>query len=126
MAPPLSTAQLKLLNTEFYVNKKLYLGVINCMPLKKNYMDKAPSRRQIAEWLKIHEIDQIFYPSKGKAKDIKSTMTSPHKILGVDLVNIEKHEERGYKYLLNGIDLSTRYLYSIALKNKEKKEDSKG
>jgi hypothetical protein len=53
-------------------------------------------------------------------------MTSPHKILGVDLVNIEKHEERGYKYLLNGIDLSTRYLYSIALKNKEKKEDSKG
>ena len=35
MAPPLSTAQLKLLNTEFYVNKKLYLGVINCMPLKK-------------------------------------------------------------------------------------------
>jgi len=68
----------------------------------------------------------IFYPSKGKAKDIKSTMTSPHKILGVDLVNIEKHEERGYKYLLNGIDLSTRYLYSIALKNKEKKEDSKG
>ena len=39
---------------------------------------------------------------------------------------MQKHEVRGYKYLLNGIDLSTRYLYSVALKSKDKKEVLKG
>jgi len=90
--------------------------------LKDKYTDMSPSRRQIAEWLKLQEINQLYRPSKGKAKDIKSTITDPHKVLGIDLVNMEKHEVRGYKYLLNGIDLSTRYLYSVALKNKTKKE----
>jgi hypothetical protein len=94
--------------------------------LKNKYDDSAPSRRQIAEWLKLQEINQLYRPSKGRAKDIKSTITSPHKILGIDLVNMEKHEVRGYTYLLNGIGLSTRFLYSVALKNKEKKEVLKG
>ena len=126
MTPPLSTAQLKILNTEFYVNKNLFGRDKLHKLLKNKYDDRAPSRRQIAEWLKIQEINQIFYPSKGRAKDIKSTITSPHKILGIDLVNMEKHEVRGYKYLLNGIDLSTRYLYSVSLKSKDKKEVLKG
>ena len=126
MTSPLSQSQLKILNTEFYINKNL-IGRDKLYNLLKNkYDDRAPSRRQIAEWLKLQEINQIFYPSKGKAKDIKSTITSPHKILGIDIVNMQKHEVRGYKYLLNGIDLSTRYLYSVALKSKDKKEVSKG
>jgi hypothetical protein len=126
MSPPLSTAHLKILNTEFYINKNLFGRDKLHKLLKNKYDDRAPSRRQIADWLKLQEINQIFYPSKGKAKDIKSTITSPHKILGIDIVNMQKHEVRGYKYLLNGIDLSTRYLYSVALKSKDKKEVLKG
>jgi len=36
----------------------------------------------------------------------------------MDLVDMQKFQARGYKYLLNAIDMSSRYLYSVALKNK--------
>ena len=49
-------------------------------------------------------------------------MTTPNKILALDLVNMEKFEVIGYKYLLNPIDMSSRFLYSVALKNKTDKE----
>ena len=45
-------------------------------------------------------------------------MTTPNKILAMDLVNMEKFQVKGYKYLLNAIDMSSRYIYSVALKNK--------
>ena len=53
-------------------------------------------------------------------------MTTPNKILGLDLVNMEKFEVKGYKYLLNAIDMSSRFLYSVALKNKTEKEVLEG
>ena len=37
-------------------------------------------------------------------------------------MNMEKFMVRDFKYLLNGIDMSSRYFYSIALKNKTDKE----
>jgi transposase InsO family protein len=40
----------------------------------------------------------------------------------MDLVNMEKFEVRGYKYLLNCIDMSSRFIYSVALKNKTDNE----
>ena len=49
-------------------------------------------------------------------------MTTPNKILAMDLVNMEKFEVRGYKYLLNCIDMSSRFIYSVALKNKTDNE----
>jgi transposase InsO family protein len=49
-------------------------------------------------------------------------MTTPNKILAMDLVNMEKFEVRGYKYLLNCIDMSSRFIYSVALKNKTENE----
>jgi len=78
----------------------------------------SPSRRQIAEFLKNQEINQLYRPSKGKPKEIKSSMITPSKILAMDLLDLQKFQVRGYKYLLNAIDMSSRYLYSIALKNK--------
>ena len=89
--------------------------------------DKSPSRRQVDDWLKQQEINQIYTPSKGKAKEIKSSMTTPNKILAMDLVNMEKFEVRGFKYLLNCIDMSSRFIYSsVALKSKEENEVLKG
>jgi IS30 family transposase len=37
-------------------------------------------------------------------------------------MNMEKFMARDFKYLLNGIDMSSRYFYSVALKNKTDKE----
>jgi hypothetical protein len=86
--------------------------------LRNKYPDKAISRRQIAEWLSHQEINQLYHPSMGKPKDIKSSMTTPNTILAIDLVNMEKFEVRNFKYLLNGIDMGSRYIYSVAMKNK--------
>jgi len=119
MSPPLTTQHLKILNDEFYKNHN-YFGRDKLFNLLRDkYGDKiSPSRRQIAEFLKNQEINQLYHPSKGKPKEIKSSMTTPGKILGMDLVDMQKFQVRGYKYLLNCIDMSSRYLYSVALKNK--------
>jgi len=36
----------------------------------------------------------------------------------MDLMDMQKFQIRGYKYLFNAIDMSSRYYYSVALKNK--------
>jgi len=64
----------------------------------------------------------MYTPSKGKPKDIKSSMTTPNKILAMDLVTMEKFEVRGFMYSLNCIGMSSRFMYSVALKNKTENE----
>jgi uncharacterized protein YoxC len=86
--------------------------------LRTKYGDESPSRRQISDWLSQQEVNQLYAPSKGTAKTFKSSMTTPNKILAMDLVNMEKFQVRGYKYLFNAVDMSSRYNYSVALKNK--------
>ena len=118
MTPPLSKYQLELLNTEFYTNMNFFGRDKLYKIMKEKYPDKAISRRQIAEWLSTQEINQLYHPSKGTAKDIKSSMTTPNTILAIDLVNMEKFQVNGFKYLLNGIDMGSRFVYSQAMKNK--------
>ena len=64
MTPPLNKIQLKILNTEFYENKNLFGRDKLFTLLKQKYENEAPSRRQIAEWLKLQEINQLYTPSK--------------------------------------------------------------
>jgi uncharacterized protein YoxC len=118
MAPPLSKYQLEILNTEFYLNLQFFGRDKLYNILRQKYPDKAISRRQISEWLSHQEINQLYHPSKGKPKSIKSSMTTPNTILAIDLVNMEKFEVKGFKYLLNGIDMGSRFVYSQAMKNK--------
>ena len=126
MAPPLDSKQLDILNKEFYVNKNLFGRDKLYQIIKSKYEDTAPSRRQIAEWLAQEEVNQLYRPSKGKAKDIKSSVTTPNTILAIGLINMENFMVNNFKYLLNGIDMSSRYFYSIALKNKTDKEVLQG
>ena len=118
MAPPLSKEQLDILNTEFYTNLQFFGRDKLYNILRQKYPDKVISRRQIAEWLSNQEVNQLYHKSKGKAKDIKSSMTTPNTILAIDLVDLQKIEVRGFKYLLNGIDMGSRFVYSQAMKNK--------
>ena len=104
MTPPLSKYHLELLNSEFYTNM--------------NYTEH-PSRRQIAEWLSNQEVNQLYHPSKGKPKDIKTSMTTPNTILAINLVNMEKFQTNGFKYLFNGIDMGSLYLYIVRRRKKQ-------
>lgn len=85
--------------------------------------DKHPDiklpRRKIAEWLSFQEITQL-HKKHEEPKNIKSTiLKAPHAQLGIDLVDMQLFEKRGYKYLLNGVDLFSRKIYSVPLLNKE-------
>ena len=117
MTPPLSKYQLEILNTEFYTNLQFF-GRDKLYTILREKYEEHPSRRQVEEWLATQEVNQLYHPSKGKAKDIKSSMTTPNTILAIDLVNMEKQEVNGFKYLLNGIDMGSRYVYSVPMKNK--------
>ena len=118
MAPPLTKEQLELLNKVFYKDLMMFGRDKLFNFLRSEYADKEISRRQISDWLKLQEVNQLYAPSKGTAKTFKSSMTTPNKILAMDLVNMEKFQVRGYKYLFNAVDMSSRYNYSVALKNK--------
>ena len=99
MAPPLDSKQLDILNKEFIVNNNLIGRDKLYQIIKSKYEDTAPSRRQIAEWLALQEVNQLYRPSKGKAKNIKSSVTTPNTILAIDLMNMEKFMVRDFKYL---------------------------
>ena len=122
MSPPLTINHLKILNKEFYENLNFFGRDKLFNLLRNKYGDESPSRRQVADFLKNQEINQLYSPSKGKPKTFKSSMTTPNKILAIDLVNMEKFQVRGYKYLFNAVDMSSRFIYSVAMKNKEKDE----
>ena len=79
MAPPLDSKQLDILNKEFNVNKNSFGRDKLYQIIKSKYEDTA-----------LQEVNQLYRPSKGKAKDIKSSVTSPNTILAIDLMNMEK------------------------------------
>jgi len=118
MAPPLTKEHLQILNKEFYENLNFFGRDKLFNMLRNKYGDESPSRRQIADFLKNQEINQLYSPSKGKARTFKSSMTSVGKILSMDLMDLQKIHVRGFKYLFNAIDMSSRFIYSVALKSK--------
>ena len=118
MSPPLTINHLKILNKEFYENLNFFGRDKLFNLLRNKYGDDSPSRRQISDWLSQQEVNQLYAPSKGTAKTFKSSMTSVGKILAMDLVDLQKFQVKGYKYLFNAIDMSSRFIYSVALKNK--------
>ena len=97
MSPPLSKNHIEILNKEFYELKNLF-GRYKLYALIKEKYENFPSRRQIAEWLSQQEINKLYTPSKGKAKTIKSSITTPNTILAIDLVNMEKFEVSSYLF----------------------------
>jgi len=84
MAPPLDSKQLDILNKEFYVNNKLFGRDKLYQIIKSKYEDAAPFKRKIAKWLAQQEVNQLYHPSKVKAKDIKSSVKTLNTILAID------------------------------------------
>ena len=55
----MSKAHLELLNTDFYENQNLFGRDKLYNLLKDKYEDKAPSRRQVADFLSVQEVNQL-------------------------------------------------------------------
>jgi hypothetical protein len=120
-APLPSSTALELLQ-DLYYNKQLTFGRDKLFHfIRQNHEDVKVSRRQVWDWLKSQEIHQLNN-KHSKAKNIKSTLLkNPHRILAIDLVDLQNFEKNGYNYLFNGVDLFSRYVYSIPMKSKTDK-----
>lgn len=120
-APPLSKEGMDLLQRLYYKDGLIFGRDKLYKYIQDNHPNVRVSRRQVADWLKLQEINQLHKP-RYRAKDIKSNvMSSPHKQIGLDLVDLQNFEVKGHKYLLNAVDLFSRKLYSVALKDKTDK-----
>ena len=95
MSPPLTKEHLQILNKEFYDNL-IFFGRDKLFNMLRNkYGDESPSRWQISDWFSQQEINQLYAPSKGKAKTFKSSMTTPNKIRAINLVDMQKFQVKG-------------------------------
>jgi hypothetical protein len=87
--------------------------------VREKYPERNITRRSMLAWIKSQEISQLHAKHKDP-KEIKSTiLRHPGVQVGIDLVDMQLFERDGYKYLFNGVDLFSRKLYSIPLKDKE-------
>ncbi len=119
MAPPLSKLQTEILQKLFYEQHYIFGRDKLFQYFNQNFPDTKISRRQVADWLKKQEINQLHQPHQ-QSRDIKSTVLSgPNKQVGIDLVDMQNFELNGYKYILTGVDLFSRYMVVVPLKNKE-------
>lgn len=111
---------------DLYYNKKLLFGRDRLYKyIQENYPDSGISRRMVYNWLSRQEVHQIFQQTK-RTKLIQHTvLNEPKKQIGVDLVDMQKYEYNGYKYILTCIDLFSKKAYARALKSKEEKEVTK-
>ena len=117
-APAPSSEALQLLQNLYYKEMLIFGRDKLFKYIQENHKDVKISRRQIADWLKLQEINQINTRHK-TSRDIKATVVKkPHKQVAMDLVDMSKHEMRGYKWLFNCIDLFSRFTYSIPMKSK--------
>ena len=96
-APAPSSETLQLLQNLYYKEMLIFGRDKLFKYIQENHADIKVSRRQINDWLKLQEINQINTGHK-TSKDIKATVVKKtHKQIAMDLVDMSKHEMRGYK-----------------------------
>lgn len=121
MTPPISKEQSDIL-FDLYYTQKNYFGRDRLYQLLINNGVRDISKMQIMNWLKKQELWQL-YRKKEKARTIQRTiLEQPHKQIGIDLIDMQKHEYNGYKYILTAIDLFSKMAHAEPMKNKENKE----
>ena len=84
------------------------------------------SRRQVASWLTKQEVHQKHKPTTYK-KSIKPILTKrPFQQMQIDLMDLQKEEDEGNKWILTGVDCFSKMGFAQALKNKSADEVLKG
>ena len=87
--------------------------------LQEHYKDYKISRRQVMEWLKKQELNQITTVPRKTVKIISSVPKYPLSKLQIDLIDLSKTESKGYKYIMTTIDTFSKYVWLRKLKTKE-------
>lgn len=128
MVEPLTDEQEALLN-RLYFTERLLFGVGRDKLFKyirQHHLKDGIKRRQVAEWLKTNEINQLFR-KRNEQKDLQRTVVKgPHKLVEIDLIDMTSKSSGGYNWILNGIDVFSKKAYSVALVSKSDANVLKG
>jgi hypothetical protein len=113
----LSVDEAELLDTIYY-KKHLYFGKIKLWNyIRQNYPTFNISVRAIQNWLGEQELYQINKQPK-ISKATRPTYASKKGYFQMDLLDYSKKPFNNHKYILNVIDIFSRYLYTFPLLNK--------
>ena len=122
-APPLTKPQEAALKKTYYDDNYSFGRDKLWRYLRENKPELKISRRQVWGWLSKQETHQRYQDAKAAtAQDIKSTVaTAPHKLLAIDLKDMQLHKIDGMEYIFGAVDLFSRKLYAVPMKDKEDK-----
>ena len=117
MPKPLTEEQKNLLEDVYY-DKGVMMGRDRLFKyFQENHAESMITRRHIFAFLENQEINQLHRRAKSE-RDIKSTIYSKRGHIAVDLKDNQNIEIDGYNYMFNAVDMATRKVYSVAMKNK--------
>jgi len=111
--------QLELLH-DLYYNQGVLFGRDRLYKyVSQFYPEYNISRRMVWWFLSRQETHQRFQQVK-RTRDIQNTVLSTsHKQLGIDLIDMSNYEYKNFKYILTCIDMFSKKAYAEALPNKE-------
>ena len=105
--------------------KKLYYEEGNVVSRDALYdlarqKDKRIKRRQVEKWLNNQMLHQLTKKRPKQSAVSSFVPTKPFSIYALDLIDMQKYSDTndGYNWILNIMDIFTKYLWSISLKDK--------
>ncbi|GAB5538917.1 MAG: hypothetical protein Salg2KO_10200 [Salibacteraceae bacterium] len=117
MTPPMTKEQLDAIY-DLYYNKGYTVGRDRLYRVMRNAGYNV-SVRQVRDWLRRQYVAQLYYPVR-RIKPMTSTVAkTPGSQVGIDLADMRQNAYNGFKYILTGIDLHSKYAFAIPLKNKK-------
>jgi hypothetical protein len=116
---PLTERQTDLLK-DLYYNKKLIFGIHKLFKyVQKNHPTFKIYRKQIENWLKKQEVNQLYLKRPQKQKSSRQIYSNqPDAIFQSDLIDFSNRSYKGFNYILMVVDIYSRFLWAFPLKNK--------
>jgi transposase InsO family protein len=110
---------------ENYYNPNI--GLISAKKLYKKLKPEYPELKlkHLTKLLKNQETYQVFQPIP-KLKYYPVIAHLPFERIQIDLMDMKNEPNRTYKWIMNAVDVYTRYAISIPLKNKTQTEATRG
>ena len=72
------------------------------------------------EWLKKQELHQLYSAPKYQKHNVRATLHNQYRReIGIDLADLQSYNYRGYNWILVAVDMFTKKIWGVAMKNKE-------
>ena len=123
MTRPISLETVEKLNNLYYEQKNFFgRDRLYKLALSRNI---DVTRAQVMEWLKSQELYQRFKRTEASTTVKATVLKHPNIQIGIDLIDMQNKQYKGYNYILTAIDLFSKKAFACAMKNKTDGETAK-